>query len=191
MALLGGRHRTAAAVVSALALLAGAPQVNHASSEYTLKAAFLYNFARFVTWPDDAFASEESPLLIGIVGEDPFGTDLDEVIADKTVHDRPLQVWRIRNLAKAHRCHVLFISFVDVPSIQEVLRLLKGRSVLTVGDAEGFTDQGGMIEFFTQEKTIRFEINGDAAEKADLKISSKLLRLGRAAGEGSPSSAPR
>ena len=147
-----------------------------ASPEYQLKAVFLFNFAQFVEWPASAFPGPDAPLVIGILGEDPFGPYLDETVRGEKVNDRPLVVRRFRSVEEISTCHILFISGREMGRLRGILDSLRGRSILTVGDVEGFATRGGMIRFITDQNRIRFRINLDAAKAADLTISSKLLR---------------
>jgi hypothetical protein len=146
-------------------------------SEYQLKAAFLFNFAKFVEWPPEAFAEARSPIVIGILGENPFGGDLERTIRNKTISNRSLAVKEIRSLAEATNCHLLFISTSEKQRLPEIIQGLRGASVLTVGETERFTEAGGMINFVLEGNKIRFRINDEAAKSAGLKISSKLLSL--------------
>jgi hypothetical protein len=144
--------------------------------EYQLKAVFLFNFAQFVDWPASAFPNSQTPLVIGILGQDPFGSYLDETVRGETVHDRPLVVRRYRSVEEITTCHILFISRREGRRLKGILDSLRGRSVLTVSDADHFATHGGMIRFVTDHKRIRFRINLEAARAASLTLSSKLLR---------------
>jgi YfiR/HmsC-like len=144
--------------------------------EYQLKAVFLFNFAQFVEWPASAFPNSQTPLVIGILGEDPFGPYLDETVRGESVNDRPLVVRRYRSVEEITVCHILFISRREDRRIKGILDSLRGRSVLTVSDADRFATRGGMIRFVTDHKRIRFRINLEAARAASLTLSSKLLR---------------
>ncbi len=147
-------------------------------SEYQLKAAFLFNFAKFAEWPSEAFTNATSPIVIGVLGTNRFVSDLEQTVRNKTINDRLLQVREIRSLTEATNCHILFISRFSSEALPEIFAALRGASVLTVGDeTEGFTEAGGMINLVVEEKKIRFQINNDAARNARLKISSKLLSL--------------
>jgi hypothetical protein len=146
-------------------------------SEYQLKAAFIFNFAKFVEWPPEAFAEPTSPFVIGILGEDPFGNDLERTVRNKTVKNRPLATKQIRNLAEAKNCHILFISTSEKKRLPEILESLRGVKVLTVGETDRFVETGGMIHLIKESDQIRFRINDRAAKGAGLKISSKLLSL--------------
>ncbi|HWW01055.1 MAG TPA: YfiR family protein [Candidatus Acidoferrum sp.] len=146
-------------------------------TEYQVKAAFLFNFAKFVEWPPDAFASKTAPLVIGILGENPFHEDLARTIQNKTIDNHPLEITEFRSLAQATNCHMLFISTSEKERLPEILKSLKGTSVLTVGETDRFIAAGGMVNFVLQGTKIRFQINREAATSAGLKISSKLMSL--------------
>jgi hypothetical protein len=146
------------------------------AAEYRLKAVFLFNFAQFVEWPASAFPEPDSPLVIGILGEDPFGAYLDETVRGETVNGRPLTVRRYRRVEEIGGCDVLFVSRTEQGRLGEILDSLKDRSVLTVSDADGFASRGGMIGFVTEQNRIRLRVNLEAARAANLTISSKLLR---------------
>jgi hypothetical protein len=145
-------------------------------SEYQVKAAFLYNFVKFVEWPSEAFASETAPIVIGVLGDSPFGTDLEKMIKGKTINGRELAV-RPVSMPELKLCQIVFICRSEKKRINEVFRALQGSSTLTVGELDRFTESGGMINFVMEGNKVRFEIKGDAAKQAGLKISSKLLSL--------------
>jgi hypothetical protein len=146
-------------------------------SEYRVKAAFVFNFAKFIEWPPESFSDDTSQLVIGILGENPFGTDLDQTIQNKTINNHPLAIKQMRSLKEVTNCHILFISSSETARLPEILRTVRDKSILTVGESEGFIQAGGMINFTWEGKKIRFQINADAAKQAKLKISSKLLSL--------------
>jgi hypothetical protein len=154
-----------------------------ASREYQIKAAFLFNFAQFVEWPPEAFPDKDTPLVIGIIGDDPFGPFLDEFVRGEKVSNRGLKIERYRQIEDIKICHILFVSSSEIHRIDGILSGLKNRSVLTVGDFENFAQgHGGMIRFITEKNKIRFRINLDAAKASGLTISSKLLRSAEIAG---------
>jgi hypothetical protein len=164
------------------AVLAGAQEASSpAPLEYEIKAAFLYNFVKFVEWPPEAFAGERSPLTICIYGTDPFGASLDGVVRGESLGERRLLVQRPEEPDDLRDCHVLFVSRSERQRMPEVLARVEGAPVLTVGDADGFLRAGGMINFVLEENKVRFLINQAAAERSGLRISSKLLRLAKAA----------
>jgi hypothetical protein len=178
-------HWTAKGIVGVLLVcltvspaLAAAPS-SPRSPEYLIKAAYLYNFAMFIDWPSDAFSSEDSPIVIGILGTDPFGWALDRTVQDKTINHRPLIVERLQWSQELRHCHILFVSASDAPKFAEVAHRLAGSSVLIVGDTPEATSSGGTINFTVEDNKVQFEINVDAARRARLKISSKLLNLAK------------
>ena len=146
------------------------------SRENQVKAVFLFNFAQFVEWPTQAFAAAQTPLVIGVLGEDPFGAFLDETVRDEKVNNRPLAIQRYRRVEEIQTCHVLFISGSETARLEQILENLRGRNILTVGGAEDFATRGVMIGFATEKSKTRLKINVKAAKAASLTISSKLLR---------------
>ena len=147
------------------------------ASEYDVKAAFLYNFTKFVDWPPDAFPDPGS-LKVCVLGENPFGASL-QTIAGELVGNRKLTVMRTDSLARPAGCQVLFISRSEREHVSQILAAVKDSPVLTVGDTKGFADEGVIINFVLEGSKVRFEVNTDSAERAGLKISSKLLQLAK------------
>jgi len=147
------------------------------SREYQLKAVFLCRFTQFTEWPQAAFPTADAPIVIGILGKDPFGEYLDSAVRNERVHNRPLTIQRYQRSEDAKNCHLVFISASEGGQLQKCLVDLKGRSILTVGEMEGFALRGGMIELFTERNRVRFRVNLVAAKAANLRISSKLLEL--------------
>ena len=146
------------------------------SQEYQLKAVFLFNFAQFVKWPQQAFPDGQTPLVIGVLGDDPFGSYLDETVRGEKVSSHSLVIQRYRRVEDIRTCHVLFISRSEAAQLPQIIARLQGRNILTVSDVENFAQRGGMIRFVTEENKIRLRINVDNARAAALTISSKLLR---------------
>jgi hypothetical protein len=146
-------------------------------TESKLKAAFLFNFVKFVEWPPAAFADTNSPLTIGILGDNPFDGDLAAIIHDKTINNRTLAIKPLRSVTEVTNCQVLFICASVKTKIPETIAGLGSASILTVGDTDRFVETGGMINFVKEGKKIRFEINEAAAKRAGLRVSSKLLSL--------------
>jgi len=173
-------------MVCALALLLpGSLPGQTPNVEYRIKAAYIFNFAKFVTWPSVAFAAPEAPIVIGILGKDPFGAELDQTVAGKAIEKRQLVVKRLTEADSWEGCHILFVASSERRRLPQILEKLGTASVLTVGEAEGFTEGGGMVQFVQHENNIRFEINLAAAEAARLKISSKLLQVATVRGKAS------
>jgi hypothetical protein len=152
-------------------------------TEYQVKAAFLFNFAKFVEWPSAAFDDPTSPIVIGILGDNPFHDDLANTIRGKKIDEHPLVVKEVHSATETTNCHILFISTSEKKRLPEILTGLKGASVLTVGEMDHFTEAGGMINFVLEKTKIRFQINSDAASTVRLKISSKLLNLAQPPGK--------
>ncbi len=179
MAVLRAPGRTAVlALLAAAALLAPpARAARPADFEYGVKAAFLFNFAKFVDWPAAAFPEPRFNLCV--LGDDPFGRVLDDVVANESIDGRPIVVQRGARLAELKGCHILFVSRAERERQREILGMLRNGSVLTVGDADGFLADGGMISFFLEANKVRFEVNRAAVDKSPLKMSSKLLRVAR------------
>ena len=137
----------------------------------------IYNFAQFVEWPGANVKPGQSPFVIGVFGEDPIETILDDTLKGETFQDRAVQVRHLSIPNDAKACDILFVSPSQKKRTAEVLDAIRGNSTLTVGDTEDFIRLGGMIAFKKEGNKVRFEINPDAAMRSGLKISSKLLRL--------------
>ena len=157
------------------------------SKEYQIKAAFLYNFIRFVDWPKEKLTDEKA-ITIGIVGKNPFGKAF-EPLKDKKARDKKVLVKQFPNVEVSklsskqiqalRKCHVLFLCRSEAKHFRKIMQSVKGHSVLFVGDAENFLESGGMINFIKENEKVRFEINNKAAKEARLDIRSKLLRLAK------------
>ena len=177
-----------------LCCLIGNAQVKTADtrvfSEYELKAAFLYKLALFVEWPESSFPHARSPLLIGILGKDPFGPHLRKAVEGKRISNRSIVLKACRDVGEAKDCHLLFISSTEKPNLPQILGDLQRLGVLTVGDVEDFATLGGIINLVAAERTVRFQINPDAAQRAGLKISSQMLELAQIVRDANPP-APR
>jgi hypothetical protein len=158
-----------------------------AASEYQVKAAFLYNFARFVEWPGDVLPSPEASIVLCVYGEDPFGPALDEMVKGKSINNRDLAIHRAKNSQELKGCQVVFIDGAESKRLPEILGALQGSSVLLVGESNGFAEQGGQIQFLLEDNKVRFSINVDAVERAHLKMSSKLLALAKIVHDGNRS----
>ena len=174
------RRRTAWLLGLALlcAVARGAPPPAATSAEYQLKAVFLFNFAQFVEWPARAFRDPKAPLVIGILGEDPFGTYLDDLVSGEKIGERPLLVRRYQRAEDLTGCHIVFICRSEAGDLDKLVARLKNRCLLTISDVDSFTREGGMVRFATEKGKIRLRINVEAAKACELTISSKLLRPG-------------
>jgi hypothetical protein len=168
--------QAAARLLTLLALCAPGATLAGPASEYQVKAVFVFNFSQFVSWPPEAFDASGAPLVIGVLGRDPFGPDLDAVVAGEHVGTRPLVVRRYHDVAEVRSCHILFIARSEAPQLDAVLKSLRGRGILTVSDIEDAARRGVMIDFVTENSRIRLQINESVARSSGLTISSKLLR---------------
>ncbi len=159
-------------LASLIASVAGAL----ATSEYQLKAVFLFNFAQFVEWPEAAFDDATDELKICVLGEDPFGTELEAVMEGERIGGRPIGIERVPAGETAAHCHLVYVNQNAESDLRQTLQALNGKPVLTVGETEAFTASGGIIRFFTEDNKVRLRINPRAAEQSHLRLSSKLLR---------------
>jgi hypothetical protein len=148
-------------------------------SEARLKSAFIFNFAKFVEWPADAFSEPNSPLVVCIVGQESLAAELAQLIQGKSANGRPVVVRRFAVGQELRPCHILFISAKNEGSLSQILKAARGASVLTVGETEGFIKAGGIIRFIAVKDRLQFEISSASAEHSGLKISSRLMRLAR------------
>jgi hypothetical protein len=165
----------------------GAGHAQAQSKEYQLKAAFLFNFAQFVKWPPGAFPTADAPFDIGILGDDPFGSALEETIQGETINNHRMTVVRAQKIEDLKDCQMIFVSRSEEEHVGEILTQLDSRPILTVSEVESFAQDGGDIDFYLSDGKVRFEINPQAAERCGLRISSQLLSLGKIvklAGEG-------
>ncbi len=147
--------------------------------EYQVKAAFLYNFAKFVEWPQQAFNNPAEPISICIFGKNPFGQILDDTVRGKAVEGRAFVILKVSDFRQTGACKILFIGSSERKSIRLLLAQVKTSGILTVGETEGFAVEGGVVEFTSGEGKVRVDINVQAAEQGHLRISSKLLSLAR------------
>jgi len=181
-AILGDSLRFTLIVFMALTFLLGSVFVYAQAtepSEYQLKAAFLFNFAKFIDWPKNAFANPQSPFTICVLGQDPFGHILDDELQGKMIGGRPLATRLLKDTAEARRCQILFISSSESAHLTEIFESLRVANVLLVGETTGFASSGGAIEFTIEDNRVRFTINTDTADRTGLSFSSKLLSLAR------------
>jgi YfiR/HmsC-like len=142
-----------------------------------VKAAYLFNFGRFATWPASATAAEGPSINVCVIGRDPFGTVLDSTLAGETIDGKNVAVKRIMAAKDAAGCRILFVSASEELQVSQILEVIGRAAVLTVSDLPGFTARGGMIQFVLQDNRVRFEVNLAAAEQANLKLSSELLKV--------------
>ena len=180
MALLSKRACRAGALA---VLLLGALRLHAAAlQEYQVKAVFLFNFTQFVDWPPATFANASEPLAICILGDDPFGAYLDDAVRGEHVEERALIVRRLARVEETGNCQIVFINESETARLDAILQRVKPLRALTVSDARGFGDRGGMVGFVTEDNRVRLRINLDAVRAAGLTISSKLLRVAEVIG---------
>lgn len=184
------RSVVVALLVSLLALLAGAwrpAQRDEARpQEYRVKAAYLYNFALFVEWPEERFEREDGPFVVGVLGQDPFGAVLDRTFEGKRIGKHEVRVVRFPTVADLDDCHVLFAAAEQLEHVAAITAFCRPRSVLLVSDREGFLGRGGVVELFIEERTVRFAIQVDEARRYGLRVSSKVLKLARIVRDAEP-----
>jgi hypothetical protein len=154
------------------------------SKEYQIKAVLLLNLTRFVDWPASAFATPDSPLVVGVLGHDPFGPVLDDAVSGEKANGREIVIERFSNLKALKPCHILFISKSERAHMGDILAVVNGRPILTVSELDNFSSSlGGMVRLFTNEQSkVRLHINLDAARAENLKLSSKLLQVAEVTG---------
>jgi hypothetical protein len=167
-----------------------APQalpLNVETVEYPVKLAFLYNFTKFVEWPSDSFRNPDAPLVICIVGNDPFSPDIEGQLRTRTVGSHPIEVRALRPSDIVTVCHIVFVPVTEEGQAAKIVGNLKGSSSLTVGESEGFTVLGGIINFTAEGNKLHFEVNLLAADRAGLKISANMLALAKIVLDEKPS----
>lgn len=149
------------------------------ADEYRVKAAFLYHFVYYTTWPPKSFADDAAPIVLLIVGEDPFGPVLDATFEGKKLHDREVVVRRVEEVPKEVEAHVVFVGDATDEERAALLDLCRERPVLLVGEHEGFAEDGARCNFYLEDEKVRFEVNVGEAQECGLALSSQLLKLAR------------
>jgi hypothetical protein len=147
--------------------------------EYQLKAAFVGKFVKYVTWPVERLRESDAPLVVGVLGQDPFGDKLEAAFRNRKPDERPVLVRRFAGLDDLAEAHVLFVPERETPRLAEVLRAVKDVGMLLIGESDGFAARGGVINFYLEGDRLRFEINTESAKRQRLKVSSDLLKLAR------------
>lgn len=180
----------AARCLCVLLIVAGTPFLGHSAAkerqaemlvaqEYQIKAAFLYNFTQFIRWPEGASWRDGPEIVFGVLGQDPFGSALEQILNETVVDGKKLVVRRYADPAEIESCHVIFISSSETGRLESVLEMAGGAGVLTVGEMQGFAERGGIIQFLIERNKVRFQVNLDAAEKAGLKVGASVLSLAK------------
>jgi len=151
-----------------------------ADREHQIKAAYLYQFGRYIEWPAKAFSNPQSPFVIGVLEQTPVAANLDQVARTKRLQNRPIQIRRFSSAADVPACHILFLPASLSPEAHaEIVRKMAGKNVLLVGESDGFLKRGGAVQFIMEENKIRVVIARKAAEKEGLTVSAKLLQVAR------------
>jgi hypothetical protein len=170
----------AASLICQTPLSAQEDEESMAVREHRIKAAYLYQFGRYVDWPAKSFADGNAPFVIGVLDQDPLIPDLEEIAKIKKIQNRPIQIRRFASVADIRACNILYLpSSVSAEARAEIIRKMAGRGVLLVGDADGFVEGGGVVQFAVEDNKIRVVIARKAAEREGLTISAKLLQVAR------------
>jgi hypothetical protein len=149
------------------------------ASEYQVKAAYLYNFAKFVEWPARDFANPTAPIALCVLDDPSFVSELNRIVKGKAVANHPVSVVPVHTPEQARNCHLLFINSFHDGQARHIVEVLRDTNVLTVGETKGFVEDGGIINFVLQDDRVQFQVNHKAAKEAGLSISSRLLALAR------------
>ena len=165
------------AIVLAILAVGTAAAAGERLPEYEVKAAFLYKLSLFVHWPESAFPDTGDPVVVGVLGRDPFGTVIDRTLEGKALRGRRLELRRYPRLEDLDFCHILFIGSRDRAHVRRALDRVKGKPILTIGEADDFVADGGVLQFLTKRGTVRFRIGAESARRTGLNISAKLLHL--------------
>jgi hypothetical protein len=176
------RHLPTLACFLAIAMTAAAQSAQ--APEYEVKAAFLYNFVKFVDWPSQAFPAPSTPFRVCVLGRDPFGDALQRIVQGKSVSGRSIFSTSLQFPTQARSCHILFVSRANPETLSLALEAIRDLPVLSVSESADFLRLGGMINFVLEQDRVRFEINLEAAERHHLKLSSKLLAVARVVNVG-------
>jgi hypothetical protein len=179
VALLKTLTNTAFAMIIAMGTTAANAALGQAVDEYQVKAAYMYNFAKFVDWPAGTLGGSTQPLIFCVLGQTPLSQTLRDTLSGKLVDQRPLEFRQVSDSKQASKCQILFVSLADKKQMRQTLEDIKSLPVLTVGEGDDFTNQGGIVRFLLDGGRVRLEFNLDAADSAKLRISAKLLGLAK------------
>jgi hypothetical protein len=174
------------AIALVLLVATSLPAQESRPGEYQVKAAYLFNFGKFVKWPAAIPAEKDNSFTFCVLGQDPFGRALDSILAGEDLSGKPVAIRRIAKPQDSGPCRVLFISSTEESHLKEILTVIDDSGVLTVSDIPGFSRRGGMIQFVVEGNKVRFEINLTSAENAKLTLSSELLKVAAAVRRSAP-----
>lgn len=155
----------------------GPPAEAQPFSDTQVKAAYMYGLAKFVSWPAGSFATARDPIRLCVLSDEPFQSQLDQIVKGKIIAGHPLLVVPVQNGEQARGCQELFISSADSHDTLQILESLRGTSVLTIGETKGFLEEGGIINFILQGNHVHFQVNQKAAIRSGLRMSSQLLSV--------------
>jgi hypothetical protein len=162
-----------------LVLLGNELAYSQAISEDQVKAAYLYNFAKFVEWPQETFPDATTPIHLCVLYDPSIGSELSQIVKDKHVSGRSIVVVPIQTGEQGSACQILFINSAQNAQIEHVLKVLQGASVLTVGESTGFVEQGGIVNFVIQNDQVHFQVNHRVATQNGLRMSARLLSVAK------------
>lgn len=166
-------------IIAVMSRLAASGSQVQPLDEYQVKAAFLYNFAKFVEWPAEGFQSGNEPIVICVLGSDPFGHDLENAVKGKAIDGHPLTTRKIKDLKQISGCRILFATAPERKPISPIFAAINGQGLLTVGESDDPNSSGAIINFTLENGKVRFEVNVETAEREKVRLSSKLLSLAR------------
>lgn len=169
-------HQAALALFCALCLCASPAHAQSPANEYQVKAGLILSFLDFVEWPKDTFPRPDSPLLIGILGDDPFGDQVERTFSGKKAQGHPVEIRRSRNVEDLEKCQVIFVCHSERNHLSSILSQLVDKPILTIGEIHGFCDRGGILNFFVSDRRVHFEANPAAAQDSSLRVSAELLK---------------
>ena len=172
-------HLAHVALICSVASVAASVMHAQSVSETKVKAAYFYNFAKFIEWPSEILATDTSPIRLCVLKDNSFEEELNQIIKNKTIASHPVDVLSVRDGEQFRSCHMLYVGSSEGKRARQVVELLRDVAVLTVGESEDFLQYGGVIRFCREEDRVRFEVNQEAAEHAHLKISARLLLLAK------------
>jgi hypothetical protein len=163
----------------ALTLISLTPDLTAAelTGQSRFKAAYLYNFVKYTRWPAESFADSKSPIIIGVLGKDPFGEQFDAMVKNRPIRGREVRIRRCATAAEARACHLLFVPPSEDDRLDGIMTHLTDQALLTVGESKAFLKAGGMIRFILDKSGVRFEINRAPAERVGIRLSAQLLKL--------------